>query len=311
MNEPVLQLEHLTKRYGRKTAVEDLTFAVPGGSIFGFLGLNGAGKSTTIQMILGLIRPTSGRVLLFGKELRRSFLDVTPRLGALLEQPAFVPYLSGRRNLELLAVASAIRDRSRVSRVLDIVQLGEAGDRKFGTYSQGMRQSLGLAAALLREPQLVVLDEPTNGLDPEAIQNFRATIRRLSDEDGTTFFISSHLLHEVEMTCDSVAIIRDGRLVVSGRVEELIEPDHAEIEIRIDDPSRATAVLTDAPEVRAVHGVNGSLRVHAEKAAAAEINARLVRAGLAVSAFTPVRRTLEDFFLESATDEDDADRRDT
>ncbi len=297
--EAVIRLESLTKTYGAKTAVREVSLSVSRGSIFGFLGPNGAGKSTTIQMMLRLIRPTSGTVRFFGQDVHRDPLDIASRVAALLEQPAFAPHLSGRRNLRLLASVSGIRDRARIEEAIEWVQLGEAADRPFRTYSQGMRQALGLARVYMQRPEVAILDEPTNGLDPEAILGFRKRIRNLRDEHGTTFFISSHLLHEIETVCDSVAILRDGRVLLTGRVDDLLQPDTEEVEVRLDDADRGVDVLGGVEGVLAMHSSgNGELRLRIQRPHAASINAALVQAGLAVSAFSPRRKTLEDFFLE-------------
>ncbi len=298
MPESVIRLDRLTKRYGSHTAVDDLSLCVPRGCVFGFLGLNGAGKSTTIGMMLRLLRPTSGRVEFFGLDLARNHREIAARTGALLEQPSFHPHRSGRRNLEMLARASGTHERERVDRWLDRVRLGSAADRRAGTYSQGMRQALGLAAAFLRDPEVVVLDEPTNSLDPEAVQNFRDLVRQEKRERGTTFFISSHLLHEVETLCDAVAILRDGKLVVAGDVDALTEPELAEVEARVDDLDRAERALAGSGAALATHRTaDGGLRIRARTDDLAAINARLVHADVAVSEFARVRRTLEDYFM--------------
>jgi len=308
---PILELERLGKRYRDKTAVRDLSFAVPRGSVYGFLGRNGAGKSTTIRMMLRLVRPTSGVVRVDGLDVRSRWLDVAPRVGALLEQPAFTPQRSGRANLEMLARAFRIPDRRRaVDEALGRARLGDAARRRFGTYSQGMRQSLGLAAALLREPDLLVLDEPTNGLDPEAIGAFRDLVRELRDR-GATIFLSSHVLAEVETLCDRVAILHEGRLVAEGRLDELIDPDTATFEASVDDPSMALAVLgrhEACRDARASESDASTIRVEAPAGAAADLNAALVAAGVRVSRFAPVRRTLEHTFLEHTADRE-SDRR--
>lgn len=298
MADPVIRLERITKRYGPHKAVDDLSLSVPRGSVFGFLGLNGAGKSTTIGMMLRLLRPTSGRIEFFGLDLAKSYREIAARTGALLEQPSFHPHLSGRRNLEWLARASGTYDRSQVDAWLDRMRLGDAATRRAGTYSQGMRQALGIAAAFLREPEVVVLDEPTNSLDPEAVQNFRDLVHEQTRKRGTTFFISSHLLHEVETLCDTVAILREGKLVVAGSVDELIEPELAEIEARVDDLDRAERVLSGNGVAITTHRTDeGRLRIRARTDDLAAINAKLVRAEVAVSEFSRVRRTLEDYFM--------------
>ena len=304
MDRPILELEDLGKRYREKTAVDGLRFAVPRGSIFGFLGRNGAGKSTTIRMILRLVRPSSGAVRIAGLDVRERWLDIAPRLGALLEQPSFSPHRSGRANLRALARAFRIpRPSHAVDAALQRARLGSAADRRFATYSQGMRQSLGLAAALLRDPELLVLDEPTNGLDPEAIGAFRDLLRELR-ESGATVFLSSHVLAEVETLCDRVAILHDGRLVAEGRVDELIAPGTARFELEVDHRPRALATLQRHPGCREATQHESDprlLHVDAPREIVADLNEALVAAGIRVSRLAPVRRTLEETFLEHTT----------
>ncbi len=211
--EPVV-CEKLTKRYGEVVAVQDLDLSVRAGEVYGFLGPNGAGKTTTLRMLLGLVRPTSGRVLLHGRPPG----DLSG-VGALIEGPAFYPYLSGRDNLRVLARYAGVDDR-RIDVVLDLVDLADRAKHKFATYSLGMKQRLGVAAALLKDPQLLILDEPTNGLDPAGMADMRTLIRRLGAA-GSTVLISSHLLGEVEQICDRVGIIARGALVAENTVAEL------------------------------------------------------------------------------------------
>ncbi|MGW5747210.1 ABC transporter ATP-binding protein [Amycolatopsis sp. NPDC003861] len=206
----------LTKRYGEIAAVEDLNLSVPAGEVYGFLGPNGAGKTTTLRMLLGLIRPTAGRVRLLGAEPGPASLA---RVGALIEGPAFYPYLSGRANLRVLADHAGVR-RTRVDAVLDVVSLTDRAKDRYATYSLGMKQRLGLAAALLKDPELVVLDEPTNGLDPAGMADMRVTLRKLA-AGGCTVLLSSHLLAEVEQICDRVGVLDHGRLVTETTVEDL------------------------------------------------------------------------------------------
>ena len=217
----VIRCEGLTKRYRHTVAVAGLDLSVPAGQVFGFLGRNGAGKTTTMRMLLGLIRPTSGRAWLNGRPVPDP--GGLARVGAMIEEPAFYPWLTGRRNLQILARSGPPRQAGRadpVAAALTRVGLDEVAGRKVKTYSQGMRQRLGLAVALLRQPPLLLLDEPANGLDPAGISEFRGLLRSLAGT-GTTVFLSSHLLAEVEQVCDEVAVLRDGRLVGQGRVAEL------------------------------------------------------------------------------------------
>lgn len=225
MSEIVLRLEGVSKTYGDVVAVSDLNLTVRAGECFGFLGPNGAGKTTTISLILGLVHPTTGRIEILGQRLTPG--DPTPLrdVGALVGAPGFYPYLSGRDNLRLLARLYPQVDDRRVEEVLDLVGLQSAAHRKVKTYSTGMRQRLGLAAALLHRPRLLILDEPTNGLDPVGMVEVRHLLRRLT-EQGVTVFLSSHLLHEVQQVCDWVAILHRGRLVVQGPVTDLLAGRH-------------------------------------------------------------------------------------
>jgi ABC-2 type transport system ATP-binding protein len=215
-----IRTEKLTKRYGDRLAVDGLDLLVKTGTVFGLLGPNGAGKTTTIAMLLGLVRPTSGQAELLGLPVPAKLADVLHRVGALIEAPAFYPYLSGYVNLQLLARLRGLAEQ-RVQAVLEVVELSERGRDKVRTYSQGMKQRLAIAAALLNEPALIILDEPTNGLDPAGTVEMRRLVRRLA-EGGTTVVLCSHLLSEVEQLCEEVAILKQGRLVAQGSLQELL-----------------------------------------------------------------------------------------
>ena len=216
-----IETQGLTKHYGRHPAVVDLDLRVPRGTVFGFLGRNGAGKTTTIGMLVGLLRPTAGRAWLLGHDISRDLRSALHRTGVLLDQPAFYPYLSGWENLWVVAQALGCGAAARIEPALQTVELaGRAGDR-FGGYSAGMKQRLGLAAALLNDPDLLILDEPTTGLDPVGQRDTRLLIRRLAGETGKTVFLSSHQLGDVEQICDQVAIIDHGRLVAQGLLSEV------------------------------------------------------------------------------------------
>jgi ABC-2 type transport system ATP-binding protein len=294
----------LTKRYGEVAAVDGLDLAVERGELFGFLGPNGAGKTTTIRMALGLILPTEGEVDLLGERVRTDHAPLE-RVGALVEEPAFWKYLSGRRNLEYFARAGAGRDGvrrrlDRIEEVLETVGLGAAADKRVKAYSQGMRQRLGLGLALLGDPELLVLDEPTNGLDPTGMREMRLLLRRLADT-GITIFVSSHLLAEVEAMCDRVGVMAQGRLVGDGAPSALRGPADR-VRVEVDDAARARGVAGAMTGVTVSDGPSegpGTLYVmFADGAAAAELNAALVGAGVAVSALAPHRDSLEDVFLE-------------
>ncbi len=240
-----IETSHLTKRYGKTLAVDDFTFEVETGEVMGLLGLNGAGKSTTLYMLTGLVRPTAGTVSIFGKELHRNFLSIAPTVGVLVERPAFYDYLTGRENLKLSARLAG--HDVTVDRALDRVGLLSVGRKKVRTYSTGMRQRLGLAQALLLEPALLILDEPTNGLDPEATRDMLALLRQLAEESGVTILISSHMLHEVEQLCDRVAIVNAGRLLSCERTDALLSYDKRHVEVLLDAAESAAKRLGGQP----------------------------------------------------------------
>jgi ABC-2 type transport system ATP-binding protein len=221
--DPTLAIETaaLTKHYGRVRAVQDLDLRVPRGSVCGFLGRNGAGKTTTIDMLVGLLRPTAGEAWLLGHDVRRDLRPALQQTGVLLEQPAFYPYLSGRENLWVAAQALGGDAPGRIDAVLNVVELAERAADRFGAYSAGMKQRLGLAAALLNDPTILILDEPTTGLDPVGQRAIRRLIQRLAYDTGKTVFLSSHQLHEVQQICDYLAIIHHGRLQAQGPLDEL------------------------------------------------------------------------------------------
>jgi len=291
----------LTKRYDGVNVVDRLDLAVNRGELYGFLGPNGAGKTTTIRMALGLIFPSGGEVELLDCPMSRAGRDgALRRTGAMIEEPAFYRFLSGRRNLEAFARAGgdgeeARRRLSRIEEVLEQVGLSTAGDKRVKAYSQGMRQRLGIALALLGRPDLLVLDEPTNGLDPAGMREVRLLLRRLAD-GGTTVFVSSHLLAEVEAMCDRVGVLSQGRLVAEGPPRNLRGgADHLRIEV--GDPERAVAILRDLAGVAGIDGEGGVLRIHLDGATPAQVNEALVSGGVAVGALVPERDTLEDVFM--------------
>ena len=295
----------LTKRYGDVPAVDGLDLAVERGELYGFLGPNGAGKTTTIRMALGLIHPTSGDVEVLGE---RVTTDRGPlrRVGALVEEPAFWKYLSGRRNLQYFARAGGRgedtdRRLARVDVCLSIVGLTEAAHKRVKAYSQGMRQRLGIGLALLGEPELLMLDEPTNGLDPTGMREIRQLLRELTN-GGTTVFVSSHLLSEVEAMCDRVGVMAQGRILAEGAPGTL-RGAADRLRVEVDDVVRATEIArglagaTAASLDVSARGAGAITVTLQEGLSPAEVNAALVRAGIRVSALVPVGDTLEDVFL--------------
>jgi ABC-2 type transport system ATP-binding protein len=293
---PVLRTRGLTKAYGARLAVRGLDLDVPRGCAFGLLGQNGAGKTTTIRMVLGLVRPTAGEVTLFGRPLATERLALLPRVGCLVEGPAFYGYLSARDNLQLLGDVAGGVAPAQVQRCLERVGLGDRGGDLYRGFSTGMRQRLGIAAALLMDPELVILDEPVSGLDPPAVLVVRRLIRALVEEERKTVLISSHLLHEVEVSCDRVAVLEQGQVVAQGAVADLLRPDEAWVDVTTSDPDRAAEVARGLDGVRSVERRDGGLAVALGAPVHAALNRRLVEAGLEVSALVPRRRTLEELF---------------
>jgi ABC-2 type transport system ATP-binding protein len=298
--EPVLVTRGLTKRFrGGQLAVDGLDLSVPAGSIYGFLGPNGSGKTTTIRMVLGLVAPTAGGAALLGEPMPGAAGRVLPRIGALVEGPAFHPYLSGWANLARLdaadRTAAPSTARQRIGAALDRVGLAAAARKRYRAYSLGMRQRLGLAAALLRPREMLVLDEPTNGLDPQGTREVRALVREVAAE-GATVFLSSHLLSEVEQVCTHVGVMSRGRLVAQGPLAELRAGGRARVLVETPEPAKAAGLLDRL-------GLNrqeaGGERVVAELDGKPpeEINAALVRAGVPVRQFIVDRPGLEELFV--------------
>jgi len=292
----VLRTHDLTKRYGERLAVDGLNLEARRGEVFGFLGPNGAGKTTTIRMCLGLIAPTSGSVEILGRDVARSGGQALPHVGALIEQPAIYPYLSGRDNLHAIADAQGGASRARVDATLDLVGLRERGADRAKTYSLGMKQRLGVAMALLQDPALLVLDEPTNGLDPAGMVEMRDLLRRLAAA-GKAVFVSSHALGEVRQMCTRVAIINHGRLVTEASVEDLTR-GQGEFVVTLDNAADALALMQAQPWGRRAR-LDGPQRLitGAPEDESATLNLFLVRAGFTPRAIAPAEESLEDIFL--------------
>ena len=295
---PVIQTRGLTKVYGQRTVVDRLELRVPRGLVFGLLGENGAGKSTTIRMLLGLVRATAGQVELFGRPFHEDPLGLLRRVGALIEGPAYYPYLSGAKNLQLFGDLSGGVSAERVQACLERVGLGDRGHDLYRGYSTGMRQRLGIAGAILHDPELVILDEPLNGLDPPAIVLVRDLIRALCRDEGKSVLISSHLLHEVELSCDEVAIMRKGVLLEQGAVGDLLQPGDRCVEVRCPNLAAARAIAEPLDWVTKVSEHEGNLVCELADERAADLNRALVEAGVAVEALIPRRRTLEELFAD-------------
>jgi ABC-2 type transport system ATP-binding protein len=299
-----IEVEGLTKRFGERTALADLDLAVPCGSAFGFLGPNGAGKTTLIRLLLGLTEANSGQMRLLGlpvPELRGAALA---RVGAIVEEPRFHPFLTGRENLQIVAAVRGAEARARIDGALKRVGLTERADERVRNYSLGMRQRLGVGRALLGDPELLLLDEPTNGLDPAGIHEFRDMIRGFIGE-GRTVLLSSHLLDEVEKICDAVAIVDRGRVVVQGSIEELKGSGERTVLIGTPEELRAHAVLADHAAVRSIERNGTGIRVTlasdlelTTEEAAGELNRRLTAQGIVVHKLDPQTASLEERFLQ-------------
>jgi ABC-type multidrug transport system ATPase subunit len=262
--------------------------------VFGFLGPNGSGKTTTMGMLLGLVQPTSGQARIFGDGVGRS--DTLRRIGAMVESPTFYPYLSGRANLRYFQAIGRRGSPADIDRLLELVDLGKRADSKFATYSLGMKQRLGIACALLGEPDLVFLDEPTNGLDPAGVVEVRELVRELGT-GGRTIVLSSHLLAETELVCDHVAVLAKGKLIVQGNIKELLH-EMDSFWLGTTDDAAAARLLGTLPAVEKVAAGKGELVVTAPPARAAEITRALAQAGIYVTKLVPIRHTLESFFME-------------
>ncbi|PTM58308.1 ABC transporter ATP-binding protein [Desmospora activa] len=295
----VLSVRGLHKTISKRKIIHDVSFDVLEGEVFGFLGPNGAGKTTTIRMLVGLIRPTGGTVTIGGHDLSRHFTHAIRQVGAIVENPEMYPYLTGRENLEHFARMEGPISYERIEEVVKLVELTERIDDTVKTYSLGMRQRLGIAQALLRQPQLLILDEPTNGLDPAGIREMRGFIQRLAKEEGISVFISSHILHEVQTLCDRVAIISNGKVIRTGPVSQLLEGEPP-VEWRLHPIEKGMEVLRSLASVTALEYLpdNGIIRTHLPQEAIAAANGALLNAGVQVTEIRQKHPTLEDVFLQ-------------
>ncbi|MGN6372687.1 MAG: ABC transporter ATP-binding protein [Solirubrobacteraceae bacterium] len=296
-----IETSGLTKRFGARAAIDGVDLRVPRGTAFGFLGPNGAGKTTMIRMLLGLTNASSGTMSLLGHPVPAERAKALSRVGAIVEEPRFHPHLSGRENLRIVAAVRGPEAYKRIEPALARVGLSERADDKVKKYSLGMRQRLGVARCLLADPLLLILDEPTNGLDPGGIQEFREMIRAMVEQEGRTVFLSSHLLDEVEKVCDHAAIVDRGKVLMQGAISELSKgAARNELLVEVDNPSRALSLLDGSQLVQEARLSEEGLRLAltGEPRSAAQVNAMLVGAGLAVSRLEPVRQSLEQRFLE-------------
>jgi len=292
----IVLTKNLTKKFGKQTSVSGLEMKIKKGQIYGFLGPNGAGKTTTIRMLLGLIKPTEGDIQLFGQDIRKNRLQVLRRIGSLVESPSYYGNLTGRENLEVIR---RVRDlpEARIAEVLEIVRLAKVADRLAKEYSLGMKQRLGIAAALMSKPDLLVLDEPTNGLDPAGIHEIRELIKELPDQYGMTVLVSSHLLSEIDQMATQVGIIMNGKLIFQDDIEELRKKQKPLLKIGANNIHEAQSII----QKRGLHVKlqEGNLWIsETSPEFVSEINGILVQSGVSVYRLEEVKRSLEDIFLE-------------
>lgn len=302
VNKSIVETENLTKRYKRSLAVDNLNMNVKKGEVYGFLGPNGAGKTTTLRMLLSLTRQTSGTGWVLGKSLENH--ERIRGVGGLIEYPAFYPYLSGRRNLLIMARYSGVLS-SRVDTVLEQVELTKSAKAKFKTYSLGMKQRLGIAAALLKDPELLILDEPTNGLDPKGMSEIRTLIRKLSDENRTVL-LSSHMLGEVEQICDRVGIIHNGKLVVESTVDELRGQSQIYV---IATPEASAIQILNEMQIGEVQEKDDAIIVDANPSLTGDIIKKLTENNIEVNELRSIEHTLEDIFMELTENDTSSQKR--
>ena len=297
----IVKTRGLTKRFGSAssgiTAVDNLDIEVHQGEVFGFLGPNASGKTTTIGMMLGLIKPTSGTIELFGEDTNQNLPALLKRTSAVLESSTFYPHLSGYDNLVIFARTIGGISNTRINDVLETVGLKKRAGSKVRTYSLGMRQRLSVATALLNNPELIIMDEPANGLDPSGIIEFRELVKSLG-EQGKTVFLSSHLLHEVEQVCDHVAIINKGKFLAQGSVNELLHRGKM-LQLKVSDPNAASELLMNLEWVKTIETDDSNIYIEVPEEQAAEVNRILVTGGISVSEMKMSENSLEDFFLDA------------
>ncbi|AFN74093.1 ABC transporter, ATP-binding protein [Melioribacter roseus P3M-2] len=298
MNDTIIEINGLTKKFGSLTAVDNLDLKVYKGDIFGFLGPNGAGKSTTIRMLLSLIKPTSGSIKIFGLSVKRDRKNIMRRIGAIVEKPDFYLYLTAYKNLEILGrLSGADISKNKIMEMLELVGLASRHNSKVKTFSHGMKQRLGLAQALLHDPELIILDEPTTGLDPQGMKEIRELILYLSRSKGKTIFLSSHILHEVEMIANRMIIINKGKKIVEGNVADLLRSDKMNVSFEVSDPLKASEIIKEIAEGGEFHPGSNKITLSLTQKEISELNKKLVENGIEVYSIVPVR-SLEEYFLK-------------
>lgn len=297
MSEAVVQIEHLSKKIKGKTIIDDLNLSLFKGEVFGFLGPNGAGKTTTIRMMVGLMKPTQGKVFIDGHDLTSDYTKAIEQVGAIVENPELYSYMTGYQNLVHFARLSKGVSKDRIAEVIEQVGLKKYINQKVKTYSLGMRQRLGLAQALLHKPKFLILDEPTNGLDPAGIREFRNYLRQIAKEEGVSILVSSHLLSEMELMCDRIGIIQKGKLIDIREVHSKDMEQQTIWRFTVGDFKKAKDILTKA-NVEEIKSVDSSLLLQLEKEQVPVMNKLLVEHDISVYEITEAKKTLEEQFLE-------------
>lgn len=294
----MIEAKELCKSFKGKMIIDNINLIVEKGDVFGFLGPNGSGKTTTIRMLLKLIHADKGNIKIKGYDLKSDFSRAIEKVGAVVETPKFHSYLSGHKNLELMANIMNSVSKDSVDEVLKAVGLADRSKDKVKTYSLGMKQRLGIANALLKEPELVILDEPTNGLDPQGMKEIRDLVLKLASEKGITFFISTHLLHEVEQICNKVAVLNRGRIMAQGKVKDLLDSDCETLEVCTSSTDKVMHIINNMDYIKGVEKSARGIFVKIEKGYSARLNYLLVSNSIDVEYLIPHNQSLETFFIE-------------
>lgn len=303
-NQAVLQLRNVTKKIGNKTIISDLSFEIPRGQVFGFLGPNGAGKTTTIRMIVGLMSMTKGEIMIDGISVKKNFEQAMSRVGAIVENPEMYKFLTGYQNLVHYARMNPGISKQRIDEVVELVGMNNRIHEKVKRYSLGMRQRLGIAQAILHKPSLLILDEPTNGLDPAGIRELRDYLRALTRNEGISVLVSSHLLSEMELMCDEVAIIQTGKLIDLRSIQNYkTEEEKQRITFEVDNAEKARETISSLEQVRDITIANDQVEVSLNREQIPDVVAALVHAGVKIFGIRAVTKTLEDQFLEMTRSE--------
>ncbi len=294
----VIEFVNLCKSFNGKKIIDNISFNVEEGDVFGFLGPNGSGKTTTIRMLVNLIYPNEGTIKINGYDLKSDFYKAIEKVGAIVETPRFYPYMSGRKNLQLMANLINNMPKGRVDEVLEIVGLSSRAKDKVKTYSLGMKQRLGIANALLNNPMLVILDEPTNGLDPQGMKEIRDLVCELASKKNITFFISTHLLHEVEQICNKVAILHHGKIVSQGRVDDLLNVNYEVVEICTSSVEKTLSAIKNLDYVKGAEKSKKGVMAQIEIGYSVELNRHLIVNDIDVEYLIPHSKSLESFFID-------------